>query len=458
MANKMLTFSDLGGGVNNGLVAAHKIADNEARSMSNLASYDQPILETIYPKQQLGVSFSSSVDLLAIHGPYTLCAISGDGFYTWGGTAWSTALSTSVTGSIYSACNFMDNLVIGSNSTNPLQLFNGTAVTPASTNSPHAPYITQTANRVYACGHNSYDVKFCALRDVNDWTTAGDAGSGTITIEAPSGESNTGIGALTTGRIVVFKHTSFHELYGTGPINYTVVDRYYGIGCAAHKTIANVNGWLYWLGFDGVYRWNGGMPQKISDKIKNLLPNVVIGTLYYDHCAGTDGRYYYLSLAANKILAFDTFTDTWWGPWNYTEDAYTFARLGGSASKGFYMGTAGGGVFRLDNSSSTGTVSWEWISKSDFGNSFARLESVSNIDVTAEVFTGATLNVSFSNRFKDVGDAGDWTVVKTVSTTGLQSVDIPLPVITPHEFHRIKYSGSGKVNIYGIDKKLKEGV
>lgn len=454
--SKILTFSDLGGGVSNGVVAAHKIADNEARSMKNIASYDSPILETIYPSTQLGATFADSVDLLAVYGTGELCAVSNGSFYSWNGTAWSTALSTSVTGTVYSACNFMDQLIIGSGSTDGMKIYNGSVVSPASTDAPRAPYVTQTAGRVYAAGHNDYDIKFCALRDVTDWVTAGDAGAGTITIEAASGESNTGLGALTTGRIVVFKYTSFHELYGTGPINYQVADRYYGIGCAAHKTIVNINNWLYWMGIDGVYRWNGGIPQRISDKIKNLLPSLTIGSLSFDLCAGTDGRYYYLSLESNKIMAFDTYTGTWWGPWNYGEDAITFVDFMATVSKGFYMGTNSGKVLGLDNSAATGTVDFEWVSRSDFGNYLAKKESVSDLWLTAEVFTGAILNVYFSSRFKDAGDAGDWTLVKTISPGSLGTTRIQLPRISTHDFHRIKLSGSGKVNIYGIDKDVRE--
>ena len=187
MANdsKIVTYTDLGGGVNNGVVAAHKIKDNEARSMSNLASYDNPILETIYPSTQIGATFTDSVDLLAVYNAGELCAVAAGNFYRWDGAAWSTALSTSVTGNIYSAVNFMDQLVIGSGSTDGMKLYNGAAVASASSDAPDAPYLAQSANRVYAAGHDNTEVKFCALRNIGDWITAGDAGAGSLEVEAP---------------------------------------------------------------------------------------------------------------------------------------------------------------------------------------------------------------------------------------------------------------------------------
>jgi len=454
-SGKILTYSDLGGGVNNGLIAAHKIADNEARSMSNLASYDSPILETIYPSTALGTSFSTSVRLLTVHDGNTLCAVANQNFYTWGGAAWSTSLRSGLTGTIFSACNFMDKLVFGS-AADGILFYNGVSVSTSLDNTPEAPYLTQSANRVFAAGHDDVGVKFCALRDLDDWSSAGDAGSGTIEVEAPSGEPNTGIGALTTGRVVIFKYTSFHELYGTGPINFQIADRLYGMGCIAHKTIVNVGNWLYWLGVDGIYRWNGGLPQRISDRIKNYLPDVTINSVVFHHAAGTDGRYYYISLGNEIVMAFDTFTETWWGPWNYGELAYYFANYLATGSKGFYMATFAGKVLRLDNPDATGTASWEWVSKSYYGNNFAKKESISDLWISAEVFTGSTLNVYFSARFKDVGDGNDWTLVKTIGPNSIGTVRVTLPRISTQDFHRIKLSGSGKVNIYGIDKDMRE--
>lgn len=374
----------------------------------------------------------------------------------WTGTAWE-QITSSLTDNKFSACNFNGKLLISSVA-DAMREYDG-VTTAMVADAPTAAYITNSANRVFATGMSgSNEVKFCALNDHYDWTTAGDAGAGTIVINAPSGEYNTGIVALTSGRVIVFKSTSFHEIFGTGPINFEMVNRFYGIGCIAHDTIVAIEGYLYWLGLDGVYRWGGsGVPVKISDPIKKYIPSSTVGTLYFHYCAGTDGRFYYISLGNDVIFAFDTKYGRWWGPLDYDVGyVYSFCRFTGTAYAGLYIGDDAGNIHQIDKSSS-GTVSGEWVSKVFTDGSLARDKQFLHGVVNAEVYTGATLNVYLSNRIRDIGDGNDWKLIKTVTAATLpQKVKIPVSpsLLTPSEFYRIKFSWSGKVDIYGIDKEV----
>ena len=72
--------------------------------------------------------------------------------------------------------------------------------------------------------------------------------------------------------------------------------------------MVEVNNVLYWLGFDGVYRYAGNVPVKISEKIDTLFKQYVSGV------ASTDGRNYYISIddgEEKRLMVFDTDTGLW---------------------------------------------------------------------------------------------------------------------------------------------------
>ncbi|MCL6479072.1 MAG: hypothetical protein K6T65_11770 [Peptococcaceae bacterium] len=446
-----------GGGVNT-YDPPHLILDNEASSMKNIMPYDAPLIRQRYPATILGSQQPSPIRLLTAYGPTELLQISGGILKRWSSPNW-VDVYVGYTANKFSTCNFNGKTLISSQA-DGMTSYNGSTVSIIAA-APRANYITNHANRVYATGiqGRGKDVDFCALGNEGDWSSTGEAGAGSITVEAPSGENNTGIAALTGGRVVIFKSTSFHELFGTGPTNYEIIDRYYGIGCMAHDTIRTIRGFLYWLGLDGVYRWGGsGVPVKISDPIRDYIPEIFVGGLVYTHVAGTDGRFYFISLGNDIMFAYDTDTGKWWGPLEYgLGSVYTFGRLTGTGDKGLYIGVDTGGTYRIDNPEFSGTVPWEWVSKAYSDGVLSRDKQVLNAIITAEVYSGSTFNVYLSNRIRNLNDGKDWYLVKSTTAEDLPQkvkVYISPTLMQPSEFYRIKLTGSGRVDIYGFDKEF----
>jgi hypothetical protein len=454
---------DFGGGVNNGITPPTLIADNESPLMSNIAPYMNGILTPCYPAV-VNTPYLGPVQLIGnYNNKQVAIAYNGTNFNFYYNNA---EQGTGYLGPTFTGCNFMGDFYFCSQLDGLYQYTgSGAPIQIAAATAPVGSYMTVNANRLLITGISASPNMFqaCALRNVADWTSTGDAGQFTGYLESPSGEGNNGIATLTTGQVVIFKWTSYHELWGTGPIDYTVVDRFYGIGCASNATIVEIQGYLYWMGVDGIYRWNGSMPERISDPIKNYLPTITVNApAFQKYLAATaDNRFYYISLGQNSVFAYDTWNDKWWGPWQQysTVSANVMYRDAASSNRGVFIGDNNGIVYQIDAATNTNTLSWSYETKPYSDGSLAQGKQMIDAYVTAEVWPGASLAVSLSNRERDLNDGFDWTQVGTVSANGTELPQMAKIFVTPNllapsYFYRIKFSGTGRVDIYGLDKRV----
>ena len=448
---------DFGGGVNNGVTPPHLIADNESPLMLNIAPYMLPVLTPCYPAVAQNAYPGPILMVADYKGQFAV--MSGGKFYYNNAQQGSQAFL----GTSFSFCSFMggfyfssalDGLYVFTNSGAPTQVAAATA--------PLGAYITANANRLWITGTPNDPNMFqgCDWRNTGNWLATGDLGQYQNWIEAPSGEPNNGIASLTTGTMVVFKWTSYHEIWGDGPASdYTIIDRFYGVGCASNATIAEIGGYLYWLGVDGIYRWNGGDPERISDSIKNYLPNVIINSPlpYVSACA--DSRFYYISLGENLIFAYDTWNNNWWGPWKQYADvkANVMYRDAASTLKGVYIGDNSGIVYQIDKATNSNTLSWIFETKPYSDGSLAQEKQLVDAYLTAEVWPGASLQVYLSNRERDLNDGLDWTLIGSASAQTLpqtSKIFVSPGVLAPSYLYRLKFAGVGRVDIYGLDKDV----
>ena len=153
---------------------------------------------------------------------------------------------------------------------------------------------------IYAALDN--DIKFCALNDITDWSTANDAG----TIDVTYAMGN--ITAITeyNDHVIVFTEFSMHELYGDGPDTYDLIN-VEGRVKVVYRTIP----WLYatnaciGYGMTGVYEYGGGSIKKISNAVKAYIDSISDGYKSIS-AAGAWNEYLYLSIAANGATENNT--------------------------------------------------------------------------------------------------------------------------------------------------------
>src|SRR5690606_11334723 len=77
------------------------------------------------------------------------------------------------------------------------------------------------------------------------------------------------------GGLIIFKNHSIHFLTGYGPTTFQVQKVYSGAGCVAHKTVAQAEGVIRFLGIEGIYQMGGDLaPQIISHSQSTLFADL----------------------------------------------------------------------------------------------------------------------------------------------------------------------------------------
>ena len=179
----------------------------------------------------------------------------------WSGTEW-VDVKTGLTSSRANLIDFTTGTTkytILTNGTNRYS-WDGTTATEL-TAFPSTKIVAVHKGRIYALVGR--ELKFSALNIINDWTTANDAGNITIT-----NAKSDGVAVIEyADHIVALTGSSMHELHGTGPHNYQLIDISED-GCIAERTLIDHNGILYWLDEGEFKAYTGGTPVVISQKVQ----------------------------------------------------------------------------------------------------------------------------------------------------------------------------------------------
>lgn len=174
---------------------------------------------------------------------------------------------------------------------------------------PDLDFLCALNNRAWGVKDNN--IRCSRLGDCGCWDDFSADAFGTLPSACFSTDVDTGgeFTAITPfgGTILAFKENCIHKIYGTEPANFTLSTLdCNGVAKGAHKTIAMINGVLYYMGIDGIYAYDGSRPTLISQKT-DIRKASVLG-------AGTDGTNYYLSAKCdNRFILYVYYpkTNTW---------------------------------------------------------------------------------------------------------------------------------------------------
>ena len=140
----------------------------------------------------------------------------------------------------------------------------------------------------------------------------------------------TGITAF-QGNIIFFTEEEMN-LFNPLTLEVRVIGK---IGCTSHWSIREINGILYWVNRDGVFRFNGkDVPELISIPITNWATNslwrLIDGSVWNTIPAvDFEGKYMFAvgnlvgmlpgddEILSNVVIVFDTYRDTWYFLTNY---------------------------------------------------------------------------------------------------------------------------------------------
>ena len=230
-------------------------------------------------------------------GAWTIC---GGGTLNAGGT---------LTGAVLE-----DTLIIGDSLAATRHTTNGTSFTNT-TSAPIAVSFTEFQQRIYAAGTAS-TLFWSNVGTATDWTN--DSSSVLI-----PGAGKLAVTLKTDNRLIVTKNSGIMFRYD----GFGLIDLATSLGPTSLQSIVEVEDYRFYLNRLGVFGYNGGKPELVSNAVEKQIYNDasegIIGTTF-DNAAGVAYKYeYHLSIGtvtddltdetiSDAILVYDYQSNEWW--------------------------------------------------------------------------------------------------------------------------------------------------
>lgn len=139
---------------------------------------------------------------------------------------------------------------------------------------PRAKSVTKAASRIFAAFGET--VKFSAIGDARDWTTADDSGFLGVQLQQDTGDACTAVGAFQNKLVVFFPSSVQTWVVAPDPSANAIDQRMYGIGSLAPLTQA---GFASDLAFLSPFGFRSMTPRPQSDSIDDLDIGVPVDAL-----------------------------------------------------------------------------------------------------------------------------------------------------------------------------------
>lgn len=241
--------------------------------------------------------------------------------------------------------------------------------------------------------------------------------------------------AVSYGNLCLFfKENRCYKLYGNKPSNFSLTESF-GAGILKEdaRSIVNMNGQLIYKGIDGIYSFAGGLPQRISDKLGNELPqNCVAGG--YEDCYYLTGEYD----GQRTEYVFNTRNGLW-------------SKSGESDVLGYT--TYGGVLYRLkehgvEKITDSPDYEKEWYAEfCPFTEDYHKEKNYSRLHITAKLYENSWIKAEISK------DGEEWQTVSVKYGKKKEYISIPCVVKNCHEL-RLRLSGKGKSVIESVVREF----
>lgn len=179
---------------------------------------------------------------------------------------------------------------------------------------PELDFVIEADNRLWGC-HYGFDregkavnqLYACKLGDFKNWQCF--RGLSTDSYVASLGADGPFTGAVThLGYPLFFRENCLHKVYGSYPAEYRIqTTACRGVAQGSHKSLAIVDGALYYLSSGGVCVYDGALPENVSPVLGKLR--------FHSGVAGALGSKYYISMQDEKdrpgLYVLDTARHMW---------------------------------------------------------------------------------------------------------------------------------------------------
>jgi hypothetical protein len=463
-----ITQNAFGDGINTG-VPSFEIADNETMYSRNMDSWNYPAASARPGRNTAAgaLDTTSITNGLGQRNNDDLHAVSERVWEYWdfsssAFTVLTTSLSAGNTQANIQEFNTADDrYTILMNSTQKYYwLGSGTTILNlGTTDTPNSSIFTIHKGRIYIAKRDY--IKFCALNLPNDWTTANDAG--TIVITHGKGDI-TGLVEY-NDHVIAFTEYSMHELYGTGPSNYNLVDVEGEIGCISDRSITKVGNRLYWMWHDGIYQYNGSVPRKISEPVREYIKNIDMTRKTYIVGASW-GDYLYFSIPYgtttvrnNLILKYDTRLNLWFIEEGEFVDFVTIGNILYGVDKFGVIWNMRNETLNMDSSQN---IAWEFITKPFTEQSLEGKKTITDMYLLADIDANSTSFVVGYSTNSSNNDSSSFTTLAELTNSSNTSSDpyltrmqVPFNQLQNIDWYRLRFSGSNHATIHSLQKNMR---
>lgn len=303
-------------------------------------------------------------------------------------TSWGNPLKSDCNNSNFCGTVFSDDKIYMGNGTDKL-VYDGTTLASMGGTPPAFTMIEDYKNRLFS--NNTAEPTYLYYTDVSNGATLGD---NYLQIAEDTGDIIKGLAKLLT-HLVIINEFSSYALYGSGASSFTK-SLIGPVGTVDGKTIANINGAVYWVSHNGIYEYSGGQPVLISMKLGDTSTMFNTARYSYATAIGFDNRYWLAIAEAgqtsnNIVLVYDTL-DGEWEIYKYPFSINTFVVDGNS----LYAATSDKNIYKLNTGTADGTtaITSSWCVDSLDLNAPGRIKKVKTIAIgLADVAAGGTINL-----------------------------------------------------------------
>ena len=315
---------------------------------------------------------------------------------------------------------------------------------------PEYDFITEAGNRLWACKYGFdaeknvvNEIYASKLGDFKNWSCF--MGLSTDSYAASLGSDGAFTGAIThLGYPIFFKENCLHKIYGEIPSNFQIqTTACRGVQKRSGKSLAIVNGVLFYKGDSSVLAYDGSLPQELSDVFGGIKYNNAVGCAY--------GNKYYLSMAdaENKyhLFVYDTIKGMW-----HREDNTEALGFCSVDNELYFIDKADNKIKTVAGSGDVFERNVPWSAESGIiGADSINHKYLSKLNVRMSLDIGAVVRA-----YIEYDSSGHFEYAGAVTGKALDSFSLPIrPRRCDHL--RIRLTGSGGAKIYSITKTLEEG-
>ncbi len=302
---------------------------------------------------------------------------------------------------------------------------------------PDMDFVAERDNRLWGCSSANHEVYCCKIGDPKNWYNYEAEADNAWAATVGSDGDFTGCTKYST-YMMFFKENTVHILRGDKPANFALAEKELpGVRKGCSKSIQIIDDTLYYVGRNGVYAFDGAIPQLISTNIIQSITDAVA-------CQHDSKLYISCKLDGTQTLLV---YDHRYGIWD-VEDDTTFKYAAFSEGTLHYVDADNNLTSIYGNRDEH--IDW-YIESGDILENSLDQKYVSKLKINISLNVGSEVKV-----FMKVDDEPMWHRKGYIRSTANKTYTIP---IIPQRCSKYRYrlEGTGEFKLIGISRDIETG-